>query len=340
MYNFKSVPVKYFIAFFMLFSLFWATPKHGACAEDHGNFSKKLPPGTPVLRVATGIMPIQYLVDRVGGEYVDTIALLPPGADPHTYEPKISQLAVLNEANIYFNIDSPFEMNWLPRFTAVNDRMKIFDLSEFVFSSIASDLLFAQQAQAVRDPDHPSSNNKYIANATFSEEDSHQHGEHDPHVWLSPKLLIRMAEFICAELSSLMPENKLYFENNLRALKNQLEELDKDIKEKMDALPESRKVFLVFHPSWGYFANDYGLTQIAVEDEGKEPTPVTLAKILDKANSANISVVFVQKEFNPDLAQTIASQFPRGRVVVLDPLGYSVLSSIRNAANAISNPLP
>ena len=340
MYNFKSVQVKCFIVFFMLFSFFVIIPKQGVCAEDHGHFSKKLPPGTPLLRVATGIMPIQYLVDRLGGEYVDTIALLPPGADPHTYEPKISQLAVLNEANIYFNIDSPFEMNWLPRFTAVNGRMKIFDLSEFVFSSIASDLLFAQQALAVEDPDHPSSNNKYVANATTGEEGSHMHSEDDPHIWLSPKLLTRMAEFICAELSSLMPENKLYFENNLRALKSQLEELDKDIKEKIDALPDNRKVFLVFHPSWGYFADDYGLTQIAVEDEGKEPTPVTLAKILDKANKANISVIFVQKEFNPDLAQTVASQFPRGRVVVLDPLGYNVLTSIRSAASAISNPLP
>ena len=339
MHNFRLVCLKYFI-FFIMFSVFAAIPAQGLCAEDHGHFSKKFPPGTPELRVATGIMPIQFIIDRVGGEYVDTLSLLPPGADPHTYEPKISQLAVLNDADLYFNIDSPFEINWLPRFTAVNNHMKVVDLTEFVFSPEALDSSSAQYGANTKDLDHHSSSSEHPANASSIVEYKHIHGENDPHIWLSPKLIAKMAELICAELSSLMPENKLYFENNLRAFQAQLEELDESIKKRADALPDTKKVFLVFHPSWGYFADDYGLTQIAVEDEGKEPTPATLAKILDKASNDNVSAVFVQKEFNPELAKTVASHFKKGKVVVLDPLGYNVLSSIRDAASAIVGSVP
>lgn len=113
-----------------------------------------------------------------------------------------------------------------------------------------------------------------------------------------------MAELICAELS-LVAFRKINCILKIICGHFKLsEELDESIKKRADALPDT-KVFLVFHPSWGYFADDYGLTQIAVEDEGKEPTPATLAKILDKASNDNVSGVFVQKEFNPELAKTI-----------------------------------
>ena len=348
MASFKYTFNKYFIALLITFIVFFTLSGQALCAKDYGKFSAKLPPGTPILRVATGLMPIKYLIDRVGGEYVDTLALLPAGSDPHTYEPKISQLAVLNDADMYLNIDSPFETNWLPRFAAVNNRMKLVDLTELLFFPQVLELPKAEEAALAKDPHHSKSkdnntrNESNEGNSTISESNtehsSHSHSGHDPHIWLSPKLLSKMAEYICVELSGLMPENKLYFENNLRKLQAQLAELDESIKKRADSLPENKKLFLVFHPSWGYFADDYGLTQIAVEDDGKEPTPATLAKILDKAKNANISTILVQKEFNPELAQTVAAHFPNGRVVVLDPLGYNPLTSIRSAANAILGP--
>ena len=357
--------MKYLLVLFLMFAVCLTAPGQGYAAGDgtsngasneavdYTKFSKNFPAGTPALKVATGMLPIKYLVDRVGGEYVDTIALLPPGADPHTYEPKVSQLAILNDVDLYFNVDSPFEMNWLPRFTAVNKRMEIIDLVEHLFTPSLNPVADQHDPMDKTKGGSPNGGSGQ-GNATGSSPDhtmqmavqpaplmpgEHSHNEHDPHVWLSPVLLSKMAESIAAELSRLLPEYQLYFEKNLQALQYQLEELDASIKQRVDVLPDNKKVFLVFHPSWGYFAEEYGLTQIAVELEGKEPTPASLAKILDQANNAHVSVIFVQKEFNPAIAQTAAAHLPQGKVVVLDPLGYNPLTSIREAAAAIVGPM-
>lgn len=323
----------YFTAIFMMCLM--SLPASSFAGEDVPAFNNEIPPGCIQIRAATGILPIKYIVDRIGGEYVETIALLPPGFDPHTYEPKASQLMGLDQADVYFNVNTPFEKAWISRFTTVNPRMKVVDLTSGLPAFTRKEIT----EHNAEDKTHDNMDSVAEESATQEENVSivPSHDEHDPHVWLSPALLKIIAKTVCDEFTAMMPCYQLYFEKNLMAFENQLDELDAEIVAEVKKLPENRKTFLVFHPSWDYFARQYGLNQVAVELDGKEPSPAALAVLIQNAKDTGISVVFAQKEFNPAMASTVASQLTGGSVVTLDPLRYDCIATIKEAAQAIIN---
>jgi len=246
-------------------------------------------------------MPQAYFVQKIAGDLVEVQAMVGTGDDPHTYEPTTEQMRNLTNAQLYFSIGVEFEAAWLPRFTAANPNLKIVDSAEGV----------------VRLPAAPS---------TTGEET----GEPDPHIWLSPSRVKQISANMAAALAELDPDNATIYEQNLAAWLQEIDQVDVDIRSALSGI--SRNVFLSVHPSWGYFADEYGLQMLAVEQEGQEPGPEDLAKIIEQARAHQVTYVFTQKGVNQKLAQSIADQLGGAQIVELDPLAHNWSENMRYVA--------
>jgi zinc transport system substrate-binding protein len=271
------------------------------CAELSSDNKKKI-------KVFVSILPQAYFAERVGGERVDVSVLVGPGYSPATYEPTPRQMAELGKAKVYFRIGVPFEDVWMTRISGANPHMKVIDS---------------------RPPDvEPRHINAYHFNKT-----KHLHhysnGMKDPHIWLSLRLVKVQARNICRALISEDPAQRVYYQENLKAFHHDLDRLDAEIKKILENL-KTRK-FMAFHPAWGYFARDYGLEQIPIEVEGKEPSARTLAGIIKRARQEGIKVVFVQAQFSTRNAETVA-QAIGGRIVQIDPLAKDYMKNMRKIA--------
>lgn len=164
----------------------------------------------------------------------------------------------------------------------------------------------------------------------------HDHGEMhagglDPHVWLSPAFVKQMALTARKALTNALPEHAAQIRSNYRDLVKDIDMLDEELFAVFANIPQKDRNFMVFHPSWGYFAQSYALTQIPIEYEGKEPSPKQLAALIKKAQEHNITTIFVQPQFNRKSAETIARQI-NGRVLIADPLAYDWPKNLRHVA--------
>lgn len=165
---------------------------------------------------------------------------------------------------------------------------------------------------------------------------AHQHhDEFDPHTWLSPLRVKIMANNIYTVLSNKDPKNKAYYLKNYEAFIAEINTTDAKIKKIFSNTPKKTK-FMVFHPSWGYFANEYDLVQLAIEVEGKEPKPKMLAKIIDKAKEENIKAIFTQQEFSDKSAKVIAGELGI-KVIKETPLAAKWSQNLLRMANTIAN---
>ena len=270
------------------------------CAEPSSANKEKI-------KVFVSILPQAYFVERVGGEQVDVSVLVGPGYSPATYEPTPRQMAELGKAKVYFRIGVPFEDVWMMRISGANPHMKVIDTHSDVELRPVNAYHFNKTRQH-----HPYSK-----------------GMKDPHIWLSLRLVKVQAQNICRALISEDPAQRVYYQENLKAFHHDLDRLDAEIKEILENL-KTRK-FMAFHPAWGYFAWDYGLEQIPIEVEGKEPNARTLAGLIKRSKQEGIKVVFVQAQFSTRNAETVA-QAIGGRIVQIDPLAKDYLKYMRKIA--------
>jgi len=167
------------------------------------------------------------------------------------------------------------------------------------------------------------------------EEDNSRSGT-DPHIWLSPANVKIMVQNICDSLILIDPANETYYKQNKEEYIRDLEVLDSDISQSLSGY--QNHTFMVFHPSWGYFARDYDLTMIAVEIEGKEPSVSDMAHLIKTAKENDIKVIFVQPQFSTKSAEVIAKEIG-GSVVPVDPLAKDYLTNLREVANSIAQSL-
>ena len=217
-------------------------------------------PAQAGIKVAVSIQPQKYFVDKVGGDLVEVTVMVPPGASPHSYEPKPVQMAALAKADLYFTIGVEFEHAWMKKFQAANKNLVVTDSA----------------AQVRRMPMTGSHGNH------AKDKDDHDHQGLDPHIWLSPALVEIQAQAVRDGLAQADPASSPVFDRNLAAFKEEIRNLDRELREALQGL-EGHKSILVFHPAWGYFCRDYGLTQVAVEKEGKEPTAKGLQALINQA---------------------------------------------------------
>ena len=155
----------------------------------------------------------------------------------------------------------------------------------------------------------------------------------DPHVWTSYRRLIKMAGVICEALCDADPEHQEYFKANLKKTVSSLEAADQEVQRELQSVRQ--RAFLIYHPTLTYFAEDYGLMQIAIENEGKEPSPQRLAELIEQCRKENVGVIFIQEEFDRKNAELIARE-TRTQLVSINPLAYDYDKELRQIAKILS----
>ncbi len=269
------------------------------------------PAGERPLSVFVSVLPQRTFVERVGGDRVAVEVMVQPGHSPATYDPTPRQMQALAEADLYVRTGVPFEAAWMARVRALNPDMPILD-------NRAGIELRRLEAHGHDGDGHG----------------THRHAaELDAHVWTDPRRVMLMAKGIRDQLSELAPADAGRFDANYRELVAELEVLDRDIRTMLADV--ERRRFLVFHPAWGYFADAYGLEQIAIEAAGKEPGAQALAAVIDRARQEGVSVVFVQPQFNRRAARRVAEAIG-GQVAAADPLAPDYFANLRAVAAAIA----
>jgi zinc transport system substrate-binding protein len=258
--------------------------------------------------IFVSILPQKYFVERIVGDDYDVQTLVAPGHSPATYEPLPQQMTDLSSAKFFFQIGVPFEQVWLPKMTASNPDLKVIDTRKNI------------KMREIEDA-------KAIFEGHNEEEENHRHeGEADPHIWLSPNLVKTQVRTIFQAVSELNPQRKEVYQKNLQLFLHDLDILQTEFQAAMTSI--EHKSFLVFHPVWGYLADEFGLRQIPIEISGKKPSPKELAKIIELAKEENIKVIFVQKQFSEQEARSIA-QAIQGKTVQIDPLAENYLENMR-----------
>jgi zinc transport system substrate-binding protein len=277
------------------------------------------------LRVAVSIVPQAWLVHQIGGQYVDVAAMVKPGESHETYQPTDAQISRVMSGAAYFCIGMPFEKG--QAFSAIRsqERLRVVDTCEGIE--------LRDTSPAPRPGKAPAGGR---AQEGAGQDDSHRrhaHGGKDPHVWLSPRLLKTQARIVAKALGELDPAHREAYDRNLAALDEKLDAADREIRRVLE--PVRGKTFFVFHPAWGYFADDYGLRQVAIEQEGKEPSDKEATALQRTARQQGVKVVFVQPQIASRGAEAVAWAIG-ARVEVLDPLAPDVLDNLVRAARAIA----
>lgn len=256
------------------------------------------------------IQPQAFVVQRVGGERVSVNVMVSPGQSYHTYEPTPLQVAALAEARVYFGIGIPLER-------ALRDKLASTDTGvEFV--DTCKDIPLRPGVECAHDHDHA----------------VHDHaGEGDPHTWLSPRLMRIQAGVVAEAMTRLDPAGAEIYATSLAELQRDLDAVDERIARRL--APYSGRSFFVFHPSFGYFADAYGLLQVSVEKEGKEPSAKHLAEVVEQARQAGVKVIFVQPQFASASATAVAREIGAS-VDTLDPLAADYIANLERIADKIA----
>lgn len=278
--------------------------------------------------VAVSIVPQAEFVEKVGGDKVKTVVIIPPGADPHTYEPSPKEMEEVSKASMYVTVgvDMPFEEVWINRFKSINTGTLI------VNSSNGIEL----RKLAAHDHHEEEGAEEHSEEHAEELEAGNEETELDPHIWTSPSNAKIMVENIYEGLAKIDPENKTYYTQNRDTYLKELDALDSRIREKLEGKEERN--FMVYHPSWGYFAADYNLTMIPVEIEGKEPSAQDLAKVISLAKEKQVKVIFVQPQFSTESAQSVAKEIG-GEVVAVDPLAKDYVANMDNVSDIFARNL-
>lgn len=270
--------------------------------------------------VTVSILPQKYFVEQIAKDFLQVNVMVTPGANQHTYEPKPAQMKELAKSEAYFSIGDGFEKAWLPKFKSSNPKMLMVDTVKGI-----EKIAMAEHHHEDEKADHK----------------GHSHHDHedeslDPHVWLDPMLVKIQAKNIYDALITLYPAQSAEFTKNYEAFMVSIDALDVSIQKTLSEI-KSRK-FIVFHPSYGYFAKRYDLEQIAIEVSGKEPKPSELATIIKEAKEENAKVVFVAPQFSQKSAISIAKQI-NGKVVPIDPLAYAWSDNLMSIAKTFQSEL-
>jgi zinc transport system substrate-binding protein len=266
--------------------------------------------------ISVSILPQKYLVQRITGDIYKVSVMVPPGQSPESYEPTPLQMKDIGRSLIYFRTGYiPFEASQMDRIAAVNPAMRVVDTSAGI------DIIRSEPEEHEKGK---------------TEKEDHHHGGIDPHLWLSARNMKISARIMLSALKEADPGHAALFIENHKKLEEDIDRLDAELSVKLK--PLRGKSFICFHPAWTYFARDYGLKQISIEYEGKDPSPAHVKKVIDHAGRENIRAIFIQREFPAALAEALAKDI-RGKVLQMDPLSADWLDNMRAMGNAFFSEL-
>jgi zinc transport system substrate-binding protein len=262
-----------------------------------GTSSPRRDPAAARIPVAVSVAPQATFVERIGGDRVRVEVMIPPGTAEEDYSPSPRQLAALSAARLYVEVGHPafpLEKRFIAPFLIRSPWIRIVDMSRGM---------------------------KTLAD--------------DPHVWVSPETVRVAAMNIAGALAQADPGAAATYRANLRGFLAEIDALDREIRGRLGppAARPARKL-IVYHPSWGYFARQYGLEQMAIEAEGKEPSAQRMIQLIDRARREGVKVIFVQGGFPRKSAQVIADAIG-GRVLTGDPQDRDWAGNLRRVTAAL-----
>ena len=274
------------------------------CGEDRQNS----------VAVVAGVPPVADLAGRIAGSGIVTRSALPEGRSPHDFSPRPGDVRGIAGARVFLHTGMPFERSVLRALEG--GKVKVVDVTQ----GITRIPLEAGGCDAHRHAD---------------DADDHAHDDADaldPHVWLSPENCMVIARNIAAALTEVMPERRAEFERNLQSVLAELKKADTEMKERL--APYRGRMFFVHHPAFGYFAAASGLKQHGIELGGREPSPARLAEIIRAARDHQVKTIFVQPQFNPAAARSLAAAI-EGQAVELDPLAPDIIANFHRLTDHI-----
>ena len=253
--------------------------------------------------IITSTIPIKYFVDKIAGDKWEVMAMLPSGANHSSYEPTIRDLKAVSDAKIFFETGNiGFEEAWMKRFKAISRKCEFMDVSDGI---------------------------KKIGGHYH---DGEYHGA-DPHYWLSPRECLRIAYNIYSGVSNIDTINKNVYYENFKSVCQEIVTTDKAMQMKIGV--KKGKSFLIYHPALTYLADRYGLNQIAIEEEGKEPTASHIAEIIKIAKAKNINIILYQQQYTGASVHNIAKEIG-ATPVSFDPMEYNWSENLLSIANELA----
>jgi len=264
------------------------------------------------IRVAVSVPPQAYFVERIGGRHVAVEVMIPPGYSHADYPLTPRQIVALSRSRLYVAVGHPafeFERARIAPLLADLPAIEVVDMSRGM---------------------------RLLPGEGEGSEHGHGHAGGDPHVWVAPGTVAVAASNIEQALERIDPAHAAEYRANLRRFEADVAALDREIRTRLQG--DRGSSFLVYHPTWGYFAHEYGLRQVAIEAEGKEPSAVRLIRLIDEARRERVRVVFVQGGFPRKSAQVVADAVG-ARVLVADPQERDWLGNLRRVAQELSEAL-
>ena len=257
--------------------------------------------------ITVTLEPLRYFTEAIAGENYQVVSMVPKGSSPESYDPTPQQLVSLSKSQAYFRIGHiGFEQAWMKKLEANCPDMTVYDTSKGI--------------DLIRDK-------------------GHWHGDHfhkggvEPHIWNSTQNALIIADNIYQALCELDSTHQADYKNRLDSLKQSIQQTDAETRK---LLENADSTFLIYHPALSYFARDYGLKQISIEEGGKEPSPAQLKKLMETCRNENVHTIFVQQEFDQRNAQLIAHELGID-IVSINPLSYDWTEEMLRTAKALKH---
>ncbi len=286
-----------------------------SCKAKHTDTKKLSYP----YNVFVSIVPQKYFVEKIGGDKVKVFTMVKPGFSPATYEPLPKQMVMLSKSRAFFRIRVPFEKAWIKKIRSSYPNLVIVDTTTGVKRRTLDTFKHLVDEHHKEHKEH--------------KEHKHDSGAKDPHIWLSPELVKIQAKNIAAALIKIDPKNSDYYKKRLKDFTSELDNLQAKMTKVLSKV-KSKKL-LVFHPAYGYLADEFGFKQIPIEIEGKKPGAKQLVAIIKYAKQHNIKTIFIQKQFSTREAEVVAKEI-KGNVIKVNPLAYNYMENLFSIAKKIA----
>jgi zinc transport system substrate-binding protein len=262
-----------------------------------------------VPQITVSILPQKLFIEKIAGDKFQIHVMVPEGMNPETYSPSFQQMKGISQSKVYFKIGYiDFEQASIDEIKSLNPEMKVIDTSTDI---------------------------PLITGGKDCEHSQHAGGV-DPHIWESPRMVKIQAKNIADAFIQIDPANKDFYITNLSKFQAELDSLDTDIAGLLKNCKGGK--FIIFHPALAYLARDYGLEQIAMEFDGKNPSLAHMKEIVEAAKEQKIKTIFIQKQFDTEFAQSLAKEID-AQIVQIDPLQYNWVNHIRVTAQELSKGL-
>ena len=265
--------------------------------------------------ITVTIEPQRYFAEQIAGDKYKINCVVPSGQSPETYDPTPKQMVEIGKSVAYLQIgDIGFEQVWMDKIRENNPELPVFNMSK--------GMKMLTEAESI----------------CTGEEEGHDHHHHaggmDPHIWTCIEGAKTIAWNTLNALIQLDKDNTSYYWENYNVVYAEIEKTKLALQELLD--PLTYRTFIIYHPALTYFANEFNLTQLSIEMDGKEPTPAQLKTLVETARKDDVKIVFIQKEFDKKNAEIIAKE-TGCKLVSINPLDYQWHDEMIHIAKALAD---